>query len=170
MITLRSEWVKALEIYSSSIRRFIQLILQNKCYEFTETVPHRWNLTDLSKAKHQGHRYILLHLEKRYLYSSLPFSCIVRMKRCFDIYFTSILFSLQVFSVCTCMLTIFPGCTSRHVDRFHQRETDVKVFLVNLRVTACTLIYKFAIFGVIQLTPSTKLDFEQACDGVTITT
>ena len=53
---------------------------------------------------------------------------------------------------------------------FHQRKTDVNFFLVNLRVTACTLIYKFAIFGVIQLTPSTQLHFEQTCDGVTIAT
>ena len=34
------------------------------------------------------------------------------------------------------MPTIFPGCTSRHVDWFHQWETDVKVFLVNPWVTA----------------------------------
>ena len=61
-------------------------------------------------------------------------------------------------------------CVYMRVDRFRQRETDVKVFLVNLRVTACTPIYKVAVFGVIQLTPSTQLHFEQACDGVTITT
>ena len=42
--------------------------------------------------------------------------------------------------------------------------------LMNRRVTACTPIYKFAIFGVIQLTPSTQLHFEQTCDGVTIAT
>ena len=62
-----------------------------------------------------------------------------------DISFTSISFSLQVFSVCTWSWHDLP-LLSRHVDRFHQRETDVKVFLVNLRVTACTPIYKVAIF------------------------
>ena len=85
-----------------------------------------------------------------------------------DISSTSISLLLQVFSVCACsrssLLFIW------HVDRCHQRETDVKICLVNLRVTACTLIYKFTIFGVIQLTPSTQLHFEQTCDGVTIAT
>ena len=142
LITLRSEWVKALEIYSSSIRRSIQLILQNKCYEFTETVPHRWNLPDLSKAKHQGHRYTLLPLEKRYLFSFPPFRCIVGMKRLFC-----------VNSVCNCVILFatihtLSCCTSLFL---HQRENLSQLFSADRQQTKLYTMYTCKL---VQIAPS----------------